>query len=579
MGKRDNSVPSMPSSPLAIQPMPGMPGGSGYDYYSIMSSFQHIVVARQMELQNMLLNFIRKRFGVQNAMMNMIVLLVIMNPSKVYEVCMQHTIRYYRRVNWYYRAGMAWIYHKPPPRTVKLEVNYIHENAINHLYVALDWHLKTISTVVTDHDHVLALLKEPIKPTSDPSIDSIQKSYPQTTTTEFKYKGKSIHYSKSTNDTTVYSPSGEIKKKNFQILLWSSECTKELLEKFCVEVANLYAKSKIDRVWKQKMYSNNGANWKEQELSMNKRKVSTVIMADGANQQILDSVQHFIDTEEWHVERGINYKLSFLFYGPPGTGKTSMIKALSYEIERHIHFLNLATVKSDDVLNKLMSGIDFKSTIVVLEDIDAMSNITHSRDLPAEHEPTEDGAEPKEHTEANQLTLSGLLNQLDGLRQTHGMILIMTSNHPEVLDAALIRDGRVDEKILFSYVSIPQVCDMFKNFYNGEAPSERHIRQAMDGVTRHISPAEVESSMRRYYRDPMQALAHLAEGEGVNNGLDLSWKDDSTEQTEQKVIPVSTKQKEHIEGKIDVNSVSTNDTPTSTEPIESTSISTDSTPG
>ena len=56
-----------------------------------------------------------------------------------------------------------------------------------------------------------------------------------------------------------------------------------------------------------------------------------------------------------------------------------MIKALSYEIERHIHFINLATVESDDQLNKLMSSVDFKNTIIVLEDIDAMSNVTHSR--------------------------------------------------------------------------------------------------------------------------------------------------------------------------------------------------------
>jgi chaperone BCS1 len=47
------------------------------------------------------------------------------------------------------------------------------------------------------------------------------------------------------------------------------------------------------------------------------------------NLKLLEDIEHFNNSEEWYLERGIPYKKSFLFYGPPGTGKTSIIKALS----------------------------------------------------------------------------------------------------------------------------------------------------------------------------------------------------------------------------------------------------------
>ena len=231
------------------------------------------------------------------------------------------------------------------------------------------------------------------------------------------------------------------------------------------------------------------------------------------------------------MERGISYKQSYLFYGPPGTGKTSLIKALSYEIERNIHFLNLSMIKDDDQLDKLMSAINFKTSIIVLEDIDVMSKVTHNRNeepepvsVPA---PTPTGAgaagesgasAPKE----SRLTLSGLLNQFDGIRQTHGMILIMTSNHPEVLDAALIRDGRVDEKVLFGFASLDQIYGMFKNFYNGDSPSQTEINKTLQSRT-DLTPAMIENAMRRFYKEPHKALEYIAGKHVQDNGLDLSY--------------------------------------------------------
>ena len=106
----------------------------------------------------------------------------------------------------------------------------------------------------------------------------------------------------------------------------------------------------------------------------------------------------------------------------------------------------------------------------------------------------------------NNVTLSGILNQIDGLHNNHGMILIMTTNYPEKLDKALIRDGRVDERIFFDYCDHEQIYMIFKNFYNENSISLKKIKEVIDFNKRKISPSNVENSMRRYYNDPLKAL-------------------------------------------------------------------------
>lgn len=533
--KIDNDTP-VPSSPSSTPSSPRVPGaGAGasappshlLDYYSITSSFQHLIMTRQIELQNLIIKFVRKRFGVKSAAVNAVILLLVTHPTKVYEVFIKYLRIAFEYIRWlksFFKAKSKGV---SIPKPVKMEINYIHENSINHLYMAVDWYLRSQSRVVTDHDHVLGVLKDPIDASSNDPIESIQRCYPTHSTTNIVYRGCVINYIKDSEATTIYAPSGEMKKRNYKIMLTSTECSKDQLEAFCIYCANQYAKSKVNNVWKQKMYTNQGDTWREQPMSMNKRKVSTVILDDDMNTKILDSLRHFIDTEEWHLERGISYKQSYLFYGPPGTGKTSLIKALSHEIQRHIHFLNLSTVQNDDQLTKLMSSIDFKTTIVVLEDIDAMSTVTHSRHKSADatssaESGTESESEPVTDPKSSRFSLSCLLNQLDGIRQTHGMILIMTSNHPEVLDRALIRDGRVDEKILFSYATMPQIHKMFLNFYNESAPTLDTIKTTLQSC-KHLVPSTVESSMRHYYKDPHMALEHIAGRDTTNNGLDLSY--------------------------------------------------------
>lgn len=65
------------------------------------------------------------------------------------------------------------------------------------------------------------------------------------------------------------------------------------------------------------------------------------------------------------------------------------------------------------------------------------------------------------------LTFSGLLNALDGVGKADGQIFVMTTNHRDRLNPALIRNGRADLHVEFSYASDSQIAGMFARFYPG----------------------------------------------------------------------------------------------------------------
>jgi len=93
--------------------------------------------------------------------------------------------------------------------------------------------------------------------------------------------------------------------------------------------------------------------------------------------------------------------------------------------------------------------------MLVIEDVDAIFN---------EDRVTMNMSSP--------LTFSGLLNALDGLISSDGVLTVMTTNHPERLDPALIRAGRIDRKFEFKKPKNKEFFNMFKSFYSDATKQE-----------------------------------------------------------------------------------------------------------
>ncbi|KAF3313010.1 hypothetical protein TWF173_006392 [Orbilia oligospora] len=196
------------------------------------------------------------------------------------------------------------------------------------------------------------------------------------------------------------------------------------------------------------------------------RPISTISLDESTKKALLRDVNEFLNPKapRWYANRGIPYRRGYLLHGPPGTGKTSLSFALGGLFGLPIYCLSLVdTGMTEDKLLACFGALPNRC-IVLLEDIDTV-DISRRRDGSA-------GGDQGRGEHKTQMTLSGLLNAIDGVASHEGRILIMTTNHPEVLDPALVRKGRVDLEVPFGLATKEQIVNLFTIMYSHDYDDE-----------------------------------------------------------------------------------------------------------
>jgi chaperone BCS1 len=196
--------------------------------------------------------------------------------------------------------------------------------------------------------------------------------------------------------------------------------------------------------------------------SQRKRSIDTIFIEKEKKDLLFNNIHRFIQNEGWYIDKAIPYQYGILLYGPPGTGKTSIIKAISSYLNFPIYYLPVDKLsKIDHAMNSLPN-----KALLVIEDIDTSSS-THKRRSKSikQNNSNESTVELNYMDELNSISLSEILNALDGIFSVHGRILIATTNHIENLDPALIRPGRIDLKIEVGYVNNEILLQFINRFY------------------------------------------------------------------------------------------------------------------
>jgi SpoVK/Ycf46/Vps4 family AAA+-type ATPase len=168
------------------------------------------------------------------------------------------------------------------------------------------------------------------------------------------------------------------------------------------------------------------------------RNKESLAINDNIYDSIIKDIEHFLANKDWFTQKGLPYKLTFLLHGSPGTGKTSLIKVLATHFEK-----NILSMPISDMTNKSFRQAISKpicNSIILIEDFDS-SSATKNRNTKESDTMlnTSNVFEP--------LTLSSILNGLDGIEALDGTIIFLTTNHLEHIDPAIFRDGRVDKVI------------------------------------------------------------------------------------------------------------------------------------
>ncbi len=179
------------------------------------------------------------------------------------------------------------------------------------------------------------------------------------------------------------------------------------------------------------------------------RALDSVILPNGKMDELVREIERFRDNQAWYIDRGIPWRLGVLLFGPPGSGKSSTALAIASHFNMDIALLNLnGFTASDETLRKMMSRLP-PNTLVLLEDVDCLGIARVKR-----------GGNMEE-----KISFSGFLNAIDGVAASEGRILLMTTNHIEKLDPALIRPGRADVKMEIGPPCPEQKRRLFQRFY------------------------------------------------------------------------------------------------------------------
>ena len=203
------------------------------------------------------------------------------------------------------------------------------------------------------------------------------------------------------------------------------------------------------------------------------RNLDTIYINKKIKDKIVHDIQNFIDTEKDYDSFGIPYKITFLLSGIPGSGKTSLIKAICKKF--HLNLCVLSFSKKFDNTSLLYSIKNLKeNSILLIEDIDCLFNKRNATD------------------DNPLITFSNLLNILDGMLYKHGCIIFLTTNHPEKLDHALLRIGRIDSIFELNYPQKNDIkhlfCDLLKDnekieeHFNTFYESIRHVKISMSSI-------------------------------------------------------------------------------------------------
>ncbi len=214
------------------------------------------------------------------------------------------------------------------------------------------------------------------------------------------------------------------------------------------------------------------------------RLLESVVLKTGEKEHLIKDLQRFQAGRQRYRQLGVPYHRGYLLYGPPGTGKTSLVSGLAATFGMPIYAVNL-TEMSDRSLKAAVNDIPERS-VILFEDIDCMraGHRRAERSAGQQEQGSTDRETKSETSDRFGVTLSGLLNVLDGFHAPENVIFVMTTNDVDALDPALLRPGRIDYKLFMGRAVLTQKIELYRRFFPEASTAEaQHFIEAHEAET------------------------------------------------------------------------------------------------
>jgi hypothetical protein len=237
-------------------------------------------------------------------------------------------------------------------------------------------------------------------------------------------------------------------------------------------------KLSMEKLFTPTCYDSNGDNYKMESMIT----FDNIFFEQKEN--VIEIINRFND-KEWYTRKNLPHHLGMLVHGPPGASKTSFVKAMTRLMKKDLYIMDCSKVKTKKDFSIAIKSN--QSRIILLEDFDRIPSVLTSTDDDA----SKDG-ESKDismvrlrssfgsmksgkdkdkiakliQQSEDELDLAFILNLLDGVVEMPGRVLIFTANHPERIDPALMRSGRIDHIIHFKKLTKKIIAEILNHFFN-----------------------------------------------------------------------------------------------------------------
>ena len=235
---------------------------------------------------------------------------------------------------------------------------------------------------------------------------------------------------------------------------------------------------------------------------------------EDTKERLRETIQWPLDYPEVFEELDMQAAKGVLMYGPPGTGKTLMAKAVANESDS-----NFISIKGPELLSKWVGesekGVrevfskarENAPTVVFFDEIDSIA--------------TERGSGQGGGSQVSERVVSQLLTELDGLEELEDVVVVATSNRPDLIDSALLRPGRLDR-----HVHVPVPDEEARKAIFGVHTRDKPVADDVDldwlaGETEGYVGADIEAVTREASMAASREFIHSVDpeeiGESVSN--------------------------------------------------------------
>ncbi|EIW75059.1 P-loop containing nucleoside triphosphate hydrolase protein [Coniophora puteana RWD-64-598 SS2] len=300
------------------------------------------------------------------------------------------------------------------------------------------------------------------------------------------HRGRWLQASRIVDTNTVYTGHAE-QILSLRMMTWNRKMLRSLIQE--AREAHDIASDNVINVYVfetgRHMYS---MPWRRL-ATRPKRPIQSIILDHGIQKLILEDAKDFLQSKAWYTERGIPFRRGYLLHGVPGSGKTSLIHSIAGELDLNVYLISLSRAGMDDtMLTESIAGLP-EQCIALMEDIDVAFHHGVTRDSDSSDSssslnsssPDSQSQTPGAHKDTgnkqtktieSRVSLSGLLNALDGIGAQEGRILFATTNRYSALDPALCRPGRMDLHVEFHNASRGQAEELFRRFFRPTSGKE-----------------------------------------------------------------------------------------------------------